>query len=62
MQERMKNPAMLLPDAMQALQALAKATSAANAVPEKTLELGYRHHDRHLPPLPCGARPNAERS
>ena len=19
---------------------------------EKTLELGYRHHDRHLPPLP----------
>ena len=27
---------------------------------EKTLELVDRHHDRHLPPLPCGARPNAE--
>jgi len=39
MQERMKNPAMLLPDAMQALQALAKAISAEGVVPAKTLEL-----------------------
>ena len=39
MQSRMKNPAMLIPDAMQALQALAKATSADDSVPKKTLEL-----------------------
>lgn len=38
MQARMKNPAMLVPDAMQALQALASATHKGS-VPVRTLEL-----------------------
>lgn len=38
MQARMKNPAMLLPDAMQALQAL-NASTARGGVPAPTLEL-----------------------
>ena len=44
MQARISNPAMIVPDAMQALQALGKAlgTSAAKSnVPERTLELVY---------------------
>jgi AhpD family alkylhydroperoxidase len=38
MQARMKNPAMILPDAMQGIQALLKATHKGG-VPSKTLEL-----------------------
>ena len=38
MQARMKNPAMIVPDAMQALQALAKAAEKGG-VPARTLEL-----------------------
>ncbi|MGI8687139.1 MAG: carboxymuconolactone decarboxylase family protein [Thermomicrobiales bacterium] len=38
MQARMKNPAMILPDAMQAIQALLKATRKGG-VPSATLEL-----------------------
>jgi alkylhydroperoxidase family enzyme len=38
MQPRMKNPAMVLPDAMEAIQGLFKATSRGG-VPQKTLEL-----------------------
>ena len=38
MQARMKNPAMIIPGAMDALQALAKA-SRRGGVPERTLEL-----------------------
>ena len=38
MQARMKNPAMVLPDAMQAIQALTKATRTGG-VPPATLEL-----------------------
>ena len=38
MQARMKHPAMIVPDAMKALQALAAATKKS-AVPERTLEL-----------------------
>jgi len=44
MQARMSNPAMIVPDAMQALQALAKAlaTSAKKGgVPSRTLDLVY---------------------
>ncbi len=44
MQARMSNPAMIVPDAMQALQALAKAlaTSARKGgVPSRTLDLVY---------------------
>ena len=44
MQARMNNPAMIVPDAMQALQALGKAltTSAKNSgVPAQTLDLVY---------------------
>jgi AhpD family alkylhydroperoxidase len=40
MQARMANPAMIMPDAMQALQALAKATKKGG-VPPRTLELVY---------------------
>ena len=40
MQARMANPAMIMPDAMQALQALAKATKMGG-VPPLTLELVY---------------------
>ncbi len=40
MQARMANPAMIMPDAMQALQALAKATKKGG-VPPQTLELVY---------------------
>jgi AhpD family alkylhydroperoxidase len=38
MQERMKNPAMVLPDAMQAIGGLLKATGTGG-VPQATLEL-----------------------
>jgi AhpD family alkylhydroperoxidase len=38
MQERMKNPAMILPDAMQAIGSLLKATGTGG-VPQATLEL-----------------------
>jgi AhpD family alkylhydroperoxidase len=38
MQARIKNPAMLIPDAMQAVQALGKSTETAG-VPERTLDL-----------------------
>jgi alkylhydroperoxidase family enzyme len=38
MQPRMNNPAMVIPDAMNAILALAKATRNGS-VPEKTLEL-----------------------
>lgn len=38
MQGRMKNPAMIVPDAMQALQALA-ASTRKSGVPQRTLEL-----------------------
>ena len=38
MQPRMKNPAMVLPDAMEAIQGLYKATSKGG-VPQQTLEL-----------------------
>ena len=38
MQPRMKNPAMVLPDAMKAIQGLYKATSKGG-VPQQTLEL-----------------------
>ena len=44
MQARISNPAMIVPDAMQALQALGKAlgTSAAKSnVPKQTIELVY---------------------
>lgn len=44
MQARMSNPAMVVPDAMQALQALGKALTASakeNGVPERTLHLLY---------------------
>ena len=40
MEARMKNPAMVVPDAMPALQALGKSLSAAG-VPESTLDLVY---------------------
>lgn len=38
MQARMKNPAMIFPDAMQALQALSKSVESSG-LPKKTLEL-----------------------
>ena len=39
MQSRMKNPAMLIPDAMAALQAIAKVATRGGVVPARTLEL-----------------------
>ena len=50
MQARMKNPAMIVPDAMQALHALNAATEKAS-VPATTLGLAERpeHPVRHSP-------------